>query len=55
MRFRYFDPAGKQIAPEQLRSMDVMTSAMDHVFATVQERQEKIGKFGKPIEKNPVE
>lgn len=55
MRFRYFDPAGNQIAPEQLRSMGVMTPAMDHVFATVLERLEKTGKFGEPIEKNPAE
>ena len=51
VKFRYFDPAGRQIAPEQLRSMQIMTPAMDHVFATVRERLEKNERSGQPIEK----
>lgn len=54
MKFRYFDPAGRQIAPEQLRSMQVMTPAMGHVFATVVARLEKNERSGGPIEKAPV-
>ena len=55
MRFRYFDPAGNQITPEQLRAMGVMTPVMGHVFATVLERLEKNERSGEPIEKNPAE
>lgn len=51
VKFRYFDPAGRQIAPEQLRFMQIMTPAMDHVFATVRERLEKNERSGQPIEK----
>lgn len=55
MRFRYFDPAGNQLAPEQLRSMGVVTPAMGHVLAAVLERLEKAGKSGEPVEKDPAE
>lgn len=55
MRFRYFDPAGNQIAPEQLRAMRVSTPAMDHVFATVLERLEITERSGEAIEKIPSE
>lgn len=54
MKFRYFDQAGHQITPEQLRTMQVMTPAMDHVFATVLERLEKNERSGDPIEKAPL-
>lgn len=55
MKFRYFDPAGRQLTAEQLRSMQVMTPAMDHVFATVLERLEKNERSVEPIEKVPPE
>lgn len=55
MRFRYFDPAGNEIAPEQLRAMGVITPAMGHVFATVLERLEKTERSGEAIEKIPAE
>ena len=51
MKFRYFDPEGRQIAPEQLRAMQIMTPAMDHVFVTVLERLEKSENLKSPIEK----
>ena len=51
MKFRYFDPTGRQLTPEQLRSMQVMTPAMDHVFATALNRLEKSGISGGRIEK----
>lgn len=54
MKFRYFDPAGHQIAPEQLHTMQVMTPAMDHVFATVLERLEKNERSGSSVEKLPL-
>lgn len=54
MKFRYFDPAGRQITLEQLRSMQVITPAMDHVFATVLERLEKNERFEAAIEKAPL-
>lgn len=54
MKFRYFDPAGRQITLEQLRSMQVMTPAMDHVVATVLERLEKNERFEAAIEKTPL-
>lgn len=55
MKFRYFDPVGNQIAPEQLRSMRVMTPVMNHVFATVLKRLEKTERSGEPIEKTSAE
>lgn len=54
MKFRYFDPAGQQITPEQLRMMQVMTPSMDHVFVTVLERLEKNERLRGPIEKAPL-
>lgn len=55
MRFRYFDPAGNQMTLEELRSMGIMTPAMDHVFATVLARMEKNGKSRELIEKISAE
>ena len=55
MRFRYFDQAGNQIAPEQLRAMGVTTPAMDHVFAAVLSRLEKTERSGEAVEKIPAE
>lgn len=54
MKFRYFDAAGRQITPEQLRSMRVMAPAMDHIFATVLERLGKNKKCEAPIENAPL-
>lgn len=51
MKFRYFDPAGRQLTPEQLRSMQVMTPAMGHVFAAALDRLEKSGISEGRIEK----
>lgn len=53
MNFRYFDAAGRQLTPEQLRSLDLLTPAMDHVFATVAERLGKSGNPGGPVETGP--
>lgn len=54
MIFRYFDAEGRQLTAEQLNSMNVLTPAMDHVFATVLERVEKYGKVEGQIEKKPL-
>ncbi|MCI8330092.1 MAG: hypothetical protein HFG02_11040 [Oscillibacter sp.] len=50
MNFRYFDAAGRQLTPEQLQSLRLLTPAMDHVFATVAERLGKPGNPGRPVE-----
>jgi hypothetical protein len=42
LNFRFFDAAGNQLTMEQLDSMHIVTPAMEHVFATVTERIEKI-------------
>ncbi len=55
MQFRYFDPAGRQLTPEQLRSMGVRTPAMNHVFATVAERVEKTGNPGGAVANRPAQ
>ena len=55
MNFRYFDAAGRQLTPEQLRSMGLLTPAMDHVFATVAERLGKTGNPAGAIETRPEE
>ena len=36
--FRYFDATGKQLTNEQLKSMRIVTPAMEHIFATVADR-----------------
>lgn len=41
LNFRYFDAAGKQLTNEQLKSMRIVTPAMEHIFATVTDRIEK--------------
>lgn len=38
MNFRYFDAEGRPLTWDQLREMRVVTPAMEHVFATVEER-----------------
>ena len=38
MNFRYFDVTGKQLTNEQLKTMNIVTPAMEHIFATVVER-----------------
>lgn len=38
MIFRYFDAAGKQLTNEQLKTMNIVTPAMEHIFATVSDR-----------------
>ena len=35
MNFRYFDATGKQLTNEQLKNMNIVTPAMEHIFATV--------------------
>lgn len=55
MEFRYFDASGRQLTVEQLCSMQVLTPAMNHVFATVLERMEKREMTQGPIEKDPLE
>ena len=41
LNFRYFDATGKQLTNEQLKSMRIVTPAMEHIFATVVDRIEK--------------
>lgn len=55
MNFRYFDVNGKQLTENQLRSMHVTTPAMEHIFATVTERVEKIWKLGDGLENRSPE
>lgn len=50
MKFRYFDAAGKQLTGEQLKSMRIVTPAMEHVFSTVAERVEKSWKEAENLE-----
>ena len=38
MNFRYFDVTGKQLTNEQLKTMNIVTPAMEHIFATVADR-----------------
>ena len=38
LNFRYFDAAGKQLTEEQLKTMNIVTPAMEHIFAAVAER-----------------
>ena len=45
MNFRYFDVNGKQLTDEQLKTMNIVTPAMEHIFATVAER---VGKTWMP-------
>ena len=44
LNFRYFDAAGNQLTTEQLKSMGIVTPAMEHILATVKERMEKTWK-----------
>ena len=41
VNFRYFDATGKQLTNEQLKAMNIVTPAMEHVFATVADRIEE--------------
>lgn len=41
VNFRYFDATGKQLTREQLKTMNIVTPAMEHIFATVAERAGK--------------
>lgn len=50
MNFRYFDVAGNQLTDEQLKSMRIVTPAMEHIFATVAERIERSWKQGDRLE-----
>lgn len=52
LNFRYFDVAGNQLTKEQLKTMHIVTPAMEHVFATVTERMEKNGKQDDKLEKH---
>lgn len=52
VKFRYFDLAGQQLTQAQLRAMQVVTPAMDHVFATALERIERTGSSADQIEKH---
>ena len=38
MNFRYFDATGKQLTNEQLKTMNIITPAMEHIFITVADR-----------------
>ena len=38
LNFRYFDATGKQVTNEQLKNMNIVTPAMEHIFATVTDR-----------------
>lgn len=38
LNFRYFDVTGKQLTNEQLKTMNIVTPAMEHIFATVADR-----------------
>lgn len=40
--FRYFDASGKQLTIDELRAMELVTPAMEHIFVTVLERLEKV-------------
>lgn len=40
--FRYFDATGKQLTNEQLKTMNIVTPAMEHIFATVADRVGKV-------------
>lgn len=50
LNFRYFDAAGKQLTNEQLKSMRIVTPAMEHIFATVADRIEKSWKQADKLE-----
>ncbi len=55
LNFRYFDAAGKQLTNEQLKSMRIVTPAMEHIFATVADRIEKTWKQDDKLEKQASE
>lgn len=55
MNFRYFDEAGKQLTDEQLKSMRILTPAMEHIFASVVDRVEKSWKQPDKLEKRGTE
>lgn len=50
VNFRYFDVAGNQLTNEQLKSMRIVTPAMEHIFATVAGRIEKSWKQDDKLE-----
>lgn len=50
VNFRYFDVAGNQLTNEQLKSMCIVTPAMEHIFATVVGRIEKSWKRDDKLE-----
>lgn len=52
LNFRYFDAAGKQLTNEELKSMRIVTPAMEHIFATVADRVEKSWKQANDLEKH---
>lgn len=51
MRFRYFDAEGREMTFEQLRTMNISTPAIEHIFASVVDRLEKSEKQSKEIER----
>ena len=53
MQFRYFDADGRQVTPKELRTMQVTTPAIEHIFASLIERLEKSGKPPQEIESRP--
>lgn len=55
LNFRYFNAAGEQLTNEQLKSMRIVTPAMEHVFATVADRVEKSWKQSDKLEKHGTE
>lgn len=50
LNFRYFDVAGNQLTKEQLKTMRIVTPAMEHIFATVAGRIEKSWKQDDKLE-----
>lgn len=48
LNFRYFDANGNQITNDQLKTMQVTTPAMEHIFATVVNR---VGKSWKEADR----
>lgn len=54
MSFRYFDAAGNQLTSEQLRTMQVTTPAMEHVFVTAEACAGKMWNKADNLEEPPA-
>lgn len=53
LNFRYFDADGNQLSAEQLKSMRIVTPAMEHILATVTDRIEQSLKQADKLEPQP--